>query len=769
MALAAIGYSPLALSSATGSSAGKTAPGTLGDESDQRPPQRSLDGSAVLDGGRRAPAPPAYPVESRGDRLTASSRPYAWHGREAPGTLNVPDELSALSPVISSAASKSLSGTLGDESEQQRQPQRPMEGSGALDGGRRPPAPLAPPAPPAYPAEARGDGRLTTSARPHTFQSLGREAPGALSVPEELSATSPALEGPHFRDSEPFPSPQSTLPSTPMGAHREPVGTPAESGVPTTTTTPRFMPCSLDLNGLGESSGGGIPRKEVERWCAQFACELQAASEAKLARIRAELDRRGRAIVWLYWRLQCMEPLTKEGGPACSPARSGEDAGQNSGSSPLISSFQGRAAGGGPLSTPLASPTLSTRGVVPSSEGAGIPRGGRAGSLPPAADSESLSPARSMPATEPHGGSTARVRPGYAAEDRVTRARRPTLEQMAGVPGSSPQPTASPLLSQPRKLRTRGDAPAEHSSTVHLRQENSQLKKQLADLNKQVRARDVQVDNLTGMIREMQAAAQRQRRQLIIREDTLQALQEEFLKAASSSAAAMAMAESNGLAAGRTTMSSAPGGSLGSRAVPAGMEVPSGRGAAPQAPRGSRRGVDGSFSERGSSITRSSSALARRKDQTAVRRTSFAPPLTTAASGQSLRAFSPRTLHQQTPLASLAPGPGQRERQPVGSPQLGPQVHQGLSQDVEPPRRISAVAPLPQGTSPSSPMGATRSLASAAGPVTVPRSSSVEVRARARSSMACTQRKKKTGSQDTEYRTVTATMPRRCLPPGTTP
>mmetsp|Transcript_25169 Transcript_25169/g.75113 ORF Transcript_25169/g.75113 Transcript_25169/m.75113 type:complete len:554 (-) Transcript_25169:131-1792(-) len=488
---------------------------------------------------------------------------------------------------------------------------------------------------------------------------------------------------------------------------------------------------SIDLMStcLGSCScGGGVPRKEAERWCAEITAQLQAVSdalEAKLSQYRNEIAKRGVVIKRLYWRLQCTELLP---GTSMSTGRGRASAT----ASPLTNSgLRGRASPSTTATatpTPIGSPAMGMRTVaVTASEGAGITRGGRAGSL---------SPARSMPVVDPAGGSTARVRPGYAAEDRgLPRPRRPTTEGgpgTFGIPSSSvtspmsSHPASSSALAPARKPRQR-DGGSEHTALVHLRQEVAQLKRQNADLSEQVRARDMQVDNLTGMIREMQAQAQRQRR---LRDDTLQAMQEEFLSRG---------VASSFIAATAADAAKAPstGGATSSRQAPtepcpgAQQATPKGAGTTLQAPRGSRRGTaDGSYSERGSSVTRSSSALARRKDQTLARRTSFAPPPSSTSGGQSLRAFSPRALHQPQPQPAAQPNTSGRERMQLSTAQAAP----ASGHEVEPLRRMAAVATLPQSTSPSSPVAPSRSLL-AGGSIPAPRSSSVDVRARARSSM----------------------------------
>lgn len=325
------------------------------------------------------------------------------------------------------------------------------------------------------------------------------------------------------------------------------------------------------------------------------------------------------------------------------------------------------------------------------------------------------------------------MRPGYTAEDRAPpRARRlsgdsacagGSVSAVPAVSGSVSQAAASPQQQgQLRQARAR-DGP-ERVQIAHLRQEVAQLRRQNAELSEQVRARDMQVDNLTGMVREMQATTQRQlgqwRRQLNIRDDTLHAMQEELLLTRGGCTPGGPSGEAGGANRGSS------GASCSSRRVPNEPAQPTtpatrGIGASFQAPRAARRPAEGGAGERGSSATRSSSAFSRQKDLAVARRTSAASQAPGISTGQSIRAFSPRSSHPQQH--------GGKAVSQTGA-QATVQAVPSQGSETELLRRVP-VASTPQGAGAStgSPIALARALG---GTAQASRSSSVDVRAQTR-------------------------------------
>jgi len=494
----------------------------------------------------------------------------------------------------------------------------------------------------------------------------------------------------------------------------------------------RGRSCSGALEGaelglLACSCGKGISRSEVEHWTSKVTTELQAITKTvkeKLEECRSKMRKKDETIKRLYWKLQCMELFN--GNVTC--LRTDGQVNQ----SPLANQ-RSRASIAGTIPAAIGSPSLSGRvltageGILPQSSIAGIVRGsGRVGSLSPVRSASAMD--RALPS---------RTRRNSGDPAGAATCNNPALSLGA----TTAQPLASPQQAQSRQLRGR-DGP-ERVQIVHLRQEVTQLRRQNADLSEQVRARDVQVDNLTGMVREMQQTAQRQlglfKRQANLREDTLHAMQDELLlsRACSGPAAgdsvvvpprsptAAASCSSRALLAptAETPL-------LHQQAVVAGT-APSSRntGAPMQVSRSGKKAADGCLNDRGSSVTRSSSVLARHKDQAVARRIGPGSQ-PNACAGQSIRAFSPRHGQLQQPQQQQQQQQSRQVTQPSAAQPSSTQVH-----EVEGLRRMSLAQATQGGINHhhgtvSSPMAPGRTVGNGSLPGT--RSSSVEVRARTR-------------------------------------
>jgi len=95
-----------------------------------------------------------------------------------------------------------------------------------------------------------------------------------------------------------------------------------------------------------------------------------------------------------------------------------------------------------------------------------------------------------------------------------------------------------------------GRSEADRGQQVHLRREVAHLRRRDVDLGGQLRARELQVEQLTSTLRELQLVTQRQiglyKRQLQLKDTSLQALQEELMQQQASGSAVAAAALSMG-------------------------------------------------------------------------------------------------------------------------------------------------------------------------------------------------------------------------------
>lgn len=336
--------------------------------------------------------------------------------------------------------------------------------------------------------------------------------------------------------------------------------------------------------------GFGVPMEEVERWCASVGARMQCIGDAvaaKTALFRSRMAEKDEVIKRLYWRLQWYE----RDGAAATPGRG--------------TGSQARAVPSPPASP--AGPAASREDLRDAQACAGTPFGTGA----------SRSWGSPTPSRAANAGA---IVANGAGDDRVlARSRRPAAE------GGEPRTVQSPALPSPPQLRQqRAREGPERVQIAYLRQEVAQLRRQNTELGNQVRARESQVDSLAAMVREMQATAQRQlglcRRQLHLRDDTLQAMQEELLLSRNAVTPSVGSASTGALASVERAVVAVTRG-VGSRRTGDAVPVPAlarpAGALGPQAPRSTRRPADG---ERGQSVTRSASAFARHKERLAATR-----------------------------------------------------------------------------------------------------------------------------------------------------
>jgi len=448
----------------------------------------------------------------------------------------------------------------------------------------------------------------------------------------------------------------------------------------------------------GCNASGGVPRREVEVWCAQVASELQtilASVDAKMEIWRAKMAEKDQVIRRLHWKLKqtSVSAIASSNGARLAGSLSVPGAGAASSTrSPPRASTNRSGVAGNRGGIP-GSPSGATRGLAAAQSVDGLSQIAFPGSSR-ASRSGSLSPLRNA---VPDASSLSNGRIG--GEDRAPRSRRATVDPVSAAAVSLQSPTAATS----RKSQMPREA-AEKVQILYLRQEIAQLRRQNAELQGQVRTGDAQVENLNNMVKEMQVAQQRQlgycRRQLNIRDESLQAMQEELHRSraasgcgptlqSSGSGAGTSWSPTGVVVSGIAGMASASGGSSitgnaasgppsssreggsqgdlpssrstavsGSRRVPNETQsstviVASNRVAAAtsQAPRLGRRvaaeNAGAGAGDRGSSITRSSSAFSRHKDQMAARRVIVAAAAQASGSSshgsQMSRVFSPRS------------------------------------------------------------------------------------------------------------------------------
>lgn len=351
------------------------------------------------------------------------------------------------------------------------------------------------------------------------------------------------------------------------------------------------------------STGSGVvTREELDRWVNQVNGQLHAVMDTmatKLTQCRARMADKDEVIKRLHWRLMQSEWSSTGGGVSVqtTQARTPQRRGAR------ISSVNG--------------PQSSTRTDAPASP-ASATRGVREGA--------SLASNASLGLTASRGAAPA------SSTSSTGRALSPSPTTAQGRPSKITRDT-----------RENARENREHTQLAYLRQEVAQLRRRNTDLSGQVRSREAQLDNLTGMMKEMQVANQRHlglgKQRLQLREDTLQAMQEELLLSRGAVTPSGVGMNSSASAIESDTLGNrtpaTPAGTGGVRRPAAASSVDMGGATTPgprssipftqqqttQASRQSRRATEvGAASERGSSAARSLSAFARHKDRLAARR-----------------------------------------------------------------------------------------------------------------------------------------------------
>jgi len=124
-------------------------------------------------------------------------------------------------------------------------------------------------------------------------------------------------------------------------------------------------------------------------------------------------------------------------------------------------------------------------------------------------------------------GGRAKPRPGVAGPNGPNAATGGLERVLVSASGPAPIGSAS---HRGRICEIAGDL---KSQNMNFRREVANLRRQNAETVNQLRARDTQIDQLTGTLRELQIVTQRQtelyKRQLSLKDDSLQALQGELL------------------------------------------------------------------------------------------------------------------------------------------------------------------------------------------------------------------------------------------------
>lgn len=331
-------------------------------------------------------------------------------------------------------------------------------------------------------------------------------------------------------------------------ADLEPPAKPSATGA---TNLPDSAMClAKGVTGKVCSCGAGVVFKDVERWYGQVVTELQVVMDAvasKFALCSVKVAERDEVIRRLHKRLQITSEANAASVVAGANARTSfGGACSNAGGATSLrgarSPLRGGARGSVSVSAnrtaappPPRSPSLGGRTVGEvnfATANVGISRG-LAGSVSPLRRTSVSSADGSVNIAASYG---ARIAGKTTDDPAVVRMRRYVNE---GVSGSSISSTAgaltpasqAPAASQNRQQKSK-DGP-ERVQIAYLRQEVAQLRRQNADLGGQVRSREAEVDHLTSMVREMQISTQRQlglcKKQLNLKEDTLQSMQEELM------------------------------------------------------------------------------------------------------------------------------------------------------------------------------------------------------------------------------------------------
>lgn len=269
----------------------------------------------------------------------------------------------------------------------------------------------------------------------------------------------------------------------------------------------------------------GVPRDELERWCAQITSQLQIIMDttaAKLAQCRTRMADKDEVIRRLHWRLQNAEWSSSAGsggypsgphtpGRRGGSLRMGANAATSGGAANGSVSRLGDTAA---LCSPSGGASRSTRGgafTVVSSPGA-VSLGGSGGD--------------SIPSSAATWG------PGSKLSTSLGAPGTPTAPGRGGSPPSAQVGARLPVQNQVRNSRAAKET-RDNAQIAYLRQEVAQLRRQNCELVNQVRERESQIDGLAGMVKDNQVATQQrqqmERRQLHLRDDAIQAMQEELL------------------------------------------------------------------------------------------------------------------------------------------------------------------------------------------------------------------------------------------------
>lgn len=211
----------------------------------------------------------------------------------------------------------------------------------------------------------------------------------------------------------------------------------------------------------------GVPQSEVQRWWSEVANEIQLITEAVDAKLdlwRARMAEKDQVIKRLYVKVKQLSEPAKSAAPAAAQASSGTR-------SPLRAATRsGRLVPGSPSHS---SRPLMTAQSVDGFQGVIGTRSGRSGSL--------------SPSSRPLLGAS------LGASDGVN-GRSPEVRPSVLTTQTSPQAARKP---QKREA-------AERVQILYLRQEVAQLRRQNAELQNQVRAGDLQVENLSIIVKDLQ-------------------------------------------------------------------------------------------------------------------------------------------------------------------------------------------------------------------------------------------------------------------------
>jgi len=367
--------------------------------------------------------------------------------------------------------------------------------------------------------------------------------------------------------------------ATPQGAETPaPQQPPRPRSVIDTSSPPRAVPVESSMKhaftvameelqrcqsacAMLRSERRGIPAKEVERWCGNIATQLQQIGDVlgdKLAVHRRKSQAKDETIKRLYGMLQVLQqqmPAGSVSGPVGSPdvQRSPKTRRGLLHDSPVLRPVsnspsrvclpQGHVLSTGVTGTSGAADGLvslrtprSSSGAVPGALGPEFDANGK-GTAEGAAHQHDDADKVQRPATPPvtpaavtpAEGSMIGSIPRVSSSSNTLPEEKQLLSTMARVQGRRLADQAS------QKLLARAPA-AEKSQPGQARREVAHARRRDVDLAGQLRQRDAQVEHLTSALRELQLVTQRQiglyKRQLLLKDNSLQALQEELLQQA---------------------------------------------------------------------------------------------------------------------------------------------------------------------------------------------------------------------------------------------